>query len=216
MNIHTLCLSIILILFTINPVSLIGTIVNFPGVNKGKNYNLFFLKLLSYLLIVQVVFIYLLDKNIFYINFKIEYFWYIIALVMVPINIGIEILVGILLIKLKGKKIGKISFKSKGVINTKNIYIFTLTIGLCEELIFRQTWFNLLKGNMNIYIIVLVSGIAYGFNHIFIGNKVILQKILIGFIYGLLYVFSGSIIIPIITHCVENIVVIKRGLKYEN
>ncbi|MCS4481906.1 hypothetical protein JQ038_02580 [Clostridium botulinum] len=44
------------------------------------------------------------------------------------------------------------------------------------------------------------------------GKQVFLQKMVAGLIYGALFYFSGfNIIVPIITHCLENIVILLKG-----
>ena len=215
MSIHTLCLNILLILFTISPVLLVGIIMNFPILDQKKLGEVFFAKALVCLFIIEILFIGIMNHSVLFINTNINYYWYPISIIIIPVIIALEILVSIAIIKIKGKKIKKISFwGAKNNINNKMI-IYSLLIALGEEVIFRKVWFDILGSQfeINICIVLLVTSIVYGFNHLFMGNKIIIQKTISGIIYGMLYILSGSIIIPIITHCLQNLIVLKRGEK---
>lgn len=214
MNIRTLCLNLIIILSTLSPVLLVGIIFNFPGMDKKKkNDNVFFGKVICYVLLVISLFICTLDRSILEFKLPKDKIWYLIALVAVPITISIEILIGIIFVKLKGKKVKKISFWAKGEIANNKFIFITIVVGLLEEIIFRKTWFSILLGgfSINIYVVLAITSIAYGLNHLFMGRIIIVQKIVAGIIYGSLYILSGSLLIPILTHCIENFIVTRRG-----
>lgn len=216
MNIHILCLNILVILFTLSPASLVGTIFNFPGMEKFKNNKNNFFKAFMYLLIFQVICIFIMNSKLFEIDFPKDNMFYIIALIFIPIAILIEIIIGCIVVKLKGNKISKISFFKSNKLD-KSIIINTVVIAFIEELLFRQIWINILHGyfEINIYIVILVSSLAYAINHISMGFNVIVQKFVTGVLYAILYLLSGSIIIPIITHCIQNYVVMKVGADDE-
>lgn len=216
MNTHTLCLNILIILFTISPVLLIGIISNFPGM-KMKKDDVFFTKALAYLLIIEFTFILIMKFHVLKVSLPENIYWYFIAIVCVPLIIALEILLAFIMIKAKGKNVKKLSFWGSGKKLDKYHMIFILIIAIFEELIFRCVWSNILGNDfgINLYIVIAISAVVYGFNHLFMGSKIIVQKTVTGCIYGLLYFLSGSIIIPIITHCVQNYFVIARGERCE-
>ena len=215
MSIHTLCLNILLILFTISPVLLVGIIINFPAMLHKKKDEVFFAKALVYLFIIEITFIAIINYKILIVNTNINYYWYFIAIIIIPFVVGLEILISFMLIKLQGKKVKSICFWSAKHNVTGKVIIYSLFIAIGEEFIFRKVWFDILGNQfrINIFVVLIISSIVYGLNHLFMGNKIIIQKIMSGTIYGMLYFLSGSIIIPIITHCLQNFLVLKRGEK---
>ncbi|MCS4467036.1 CPBP family intramembrane metalloprotease [Clostridium botulinum] len=65
---------------------------------------------------------------------------------------------------------------------------------------------------MNIAIVLIITSFVYALNHIFLGKQVFSQKMVAGLIYGALFYFSGfNIIVPIITHSLENIAILLKG-----
>lgn len=210
MSIHIQCLNIIILLFTLSPIMLVGTFVNFPGVNKNKN-NIFFTKALAFLLVIQVLLIFMAKPDITSIYIPRKSMWYIIALVMVPITILVEMAVLYIILLIKRKNIKKITFINKNSMIINSV-LYTLIIGLSEELIYRKVWINILDQlGINIYVIVIVTALVYGLNHVFMGSNAVFQKIISGLIYGTLYILSGSIIIPIITHVTQNVIICVKG-----
>lgn len=210
MSIRIQCLNIIVLLFTISPIMLVGTFINFPGINKNKS-NLFFIKALAFLLVIQVSLIFTAESDMIKIYITNEYMWYIIALIMAPITILSEIVFLYIILLIKGQKVNKITFINKNSLFTNSV-LYTAIIGISEELIFRKVWINILEQfGINIYLIVIITAIVYGFNHVFMGSNAVIQKIISGLIYGTLYILSGSIIIPIITHVTQNIIVCVKG-----
>jgi len=82
-----------------------------------------------------------------------------------------------------------------------------LTAGIAEEIVYRGFSIFILASvfpNLSIYIIVFLSAILFGFIHFYQGVKGLIATTIIGLIWGLLYITTGSLILPIIAHFANN------------
>ena len=205
MNFHTLYLSAFLVLLAISfPTSLIGI---FYKLNFGR-INTILPNSLSYLLFVIIVFF---TGYIGSINYNISIYFVILSFIMSFICIGIEIFEAMLIHFFKYRFWIK-NIEVHEIIEKKNILfdIIIIFIGaLCEEIIFRQVFFNITYNvfNINIYIVIILSAFIYSINHIYFGANAVFQKFIVGIIYSLLFVYSSfSIIAPVITHFLQNFI----------
>jgi membrane protease YdiL (CAAX protease family) len=89
-----------------------------------------------------------------------------------------------------------------------NLLLIILAAGL-EELVFRQIFIRELFYQFENYGIILGLGIStlfYALNHIYFGRFSIVQKIVSGLVFGLLFIISSfNILIPVIAHCTQNV-----------
>lgn len=205
MNFHTLYLSAFLVLLAISfPTSLIGI---FYKLNLGR-INTILPNSLSYLLFVIIVFF---TGYIGSINYNISIYFVILSFIMSFVCIGIEIFEAMLIHFFKYRFWIK-NIEVHEIIEKKNILfdIIIIFIGaLCEEIIFRQVFFNITYNvfNINIYIVIILSAFIYSINHIYFGANAVFQKFIVGIIYSLLFVYSSfSIIAPVITHFLQNFI----------
>ena len=205
MNFHTLYLSAFLVLLAISfPTSLIGI---FYKLNFGR-INTILPNSLSYLLFVIIVFFTGYIGNI---NYNISIYFVILSFIMSFICIGIEIFEAMLIHFFKYRFWIK-NIEVHEIIEKKNILfdIIIIFIGaLCEEIIFRQVFFNITYNvfNINIYIVIILSAFIYSINHIYFGANAVFQKFIVGIIYSLLFVYSSfSITAPVITHFLQNFI----------
>lgn len=205
MNFHTHYLSAFLVLLAISfPTSLIGI---FYKLNLGR-INTILPNSLSYLLFVIIVFF---TGYIGSINYNINIYFVILSFIMSFICIGIEIFEAMLIHFFKYRFWIK-NIEVHEIIEKKNILfdIIVIFIGaLCEEIIFRQVFFNITYNvfNINIYIVIILSAFIYSINHIYFGANAVFQKFIVGIIYSLLFVYSSfSIIAPVITHFLQNFI----------
>ncbi|WP_251861305.1 CPBP family intramembrane glutamic endopeptidase [Clostridium sp. Marseille-Q2269] len=212
MNIHTQCLDALILLVTFNPIVLVQLFLN----NKKSSSESLekSLKILASIYIVILMGIFIMSKEKFYTNIDNNYLWYIIAVMFVPLTIILEIIVGYIVVSTTNKTIPKLKislvFKKANI----TVVILSVFIGIFEEFVYRQLWFNILfeDFNINIIAVLIIIAFVYGLNHIFLGKQVFYEKILAGIIYGCLFYFSGfNILIPIIAHCLENIVILLKG-----
>lgn len=76
-----------------------------------------------------------------------------------------------------------------------------LTAGICEELIFRGFLFHYFQGwGLNIWLVVVLTGILFGLGHIYQGRAGAVQAGAMGMVFGVLYVLSGSILPGMVFH----------------
>ncbi|CBZ02325.1 CPBP family intramembrane metalloprotease [Clostridium botulinum] len=212
MNIRTQCLNLLILLVTFNPIVLAQLFLN-----NEKSYNESLKRSFKALAIIYTIIltsIFIISKERFYINIDNNYYGYIIAVMFVPITIISEIAVGYIMLGISNKTIQKFKISLVFTKTNINVIILSVFIGICEEFAYRQLWFNILFKDfkMNIAIVLIITSFVYALNHIFLGKQVFSQKMVAGLIYGALFYFSGfNIIVPIITHSLENIVILLKG-----
>ena len=214
MSIHTLCLDILILLVTFNPVILAQNAM-YMIYNGMVAYDMnFFMKVLIAILSVIVVLIAIVNPNIMVPNLPTNFYWYLVAIIAVPATVALELGIGYIMLLLQGKKVKGISLIESWKHTSTKLVLLSAVVALLEEIIFRQLWFQILYKDFKIYfaIVILISAIAYALNHIFMGKIVFIQKIFSGIVYGSIFYFSGlSIIIPVITHCMQNIIILLKG-----
>ncbi|MBD5640264.1 CPBP family intramembrane metalloprotease [Clostridium botulinum] len=212
MNIRTQCLNLLILLVTFNPIVLVQLFLN-----NEKSYNESLeksLKILAIIYITILMGIFVISQEKFYINIDNNYYWYIIAIIFVPLTIILEIIVGYIVLGISNKIVPKFKISLAFTKTNINVMLLSIFIGIFEEVVYRQLWFNILFKDFKLHIVgvFIITSFAYALNHIFLGKQVLFQKILAGVVYGGLFYFSGfNILIPIITHCLENTVILLKG-----
>lgn len=83
--------------------------------------------------------------------------------------------------------------------------LLAITAGICEEILFRGFLINYLNMYTNIYSAALVSSIVFGIAHAYQGPRGILQGMIAGIVFAGLYLFSGSLLAPIVLHAIVDI-----------
>lgn len=87
--------------------------------------------------------------------------------------------------------------------NSQELRLFTglsVTAGIVEETIYRGFALWYLFMYMPAWAAVLVSAIAFGLGHSYQGAGGVARVTVIGLVFGALYIFTGSIWVPIIGH----------------
>jgi membrane protease YdiL (CAAX protease family) len=81
-------------------------------------------------------------------------------------------------------------------------YVSLLLIVIGEELLYRRVLFHLLIHSFGWAVgpVVVVSALLYALNHSFMGPGIVVAKIASGLVYALVFVWSGSVLAPIIAH----------------
>jgi len=87
----------------------------------------------------------------------------------------------------------------------RSIFGLSITAGIVEETIYRGFVFWYLAQLMPLWAVVLVSSLAFGLGHSYQGVAGVIRVTLIGIAFGALYVYSGSIWLPIIGHALLDI-----------
>ena len=76
----------------------------------------------------------------------------------------------------------------------------SITAGICEEVIYRGFLIWLLTPLWGLWPAVLGSSLIFGLGHTYQGPKGVLKTTVVGLVVAALYVFSGSLLGPILLH----------------
>jgi len=81
----------------------------------------------------------------------------------------------------------------------------SITAGIVEEILYRGFAFWYLAQVMPIWAVIAVSSIAFGLGHSYQGASGVAKVTLLGLAFGILYVATGSIWLPILAHAILDI-----------
>lgn len=82
-------------------------------------------------------------------------------------------------------------------------WLVCLTAGICEEVIYRAfllRYWHLQPWHLNLTWALVVSSLTFGNGHLYQGGVGAVQTTLIGFIFGAMFIVSGTLWLPIIAH----------------
>jgi membrane protease YdiL (CAAX protease family) len=86
-----------------------------------------------------------------------------------------------------------------------NFYAVSITAGIVEEIVYRGFVLWYLGQYMPLWVVVAVSSIAFGLAHCYQGASGAFRAGMVGLVFGILYVVTGSIWIPILAHAMLDI-----------
>ncbi len=75
-----------------------------------------------------------------------------------------------------------------------------LTAGICEEVLFRGFLLHYLRGWMNFTLALAVAALIFGLQHLYQGAKGVASTTVLGGLFGLLFLLSGSLLLPMALH----------------
>jgi len=78
-----------------------------------------------------------------------------------------------------------------------------ITAGICEELLFRGFLLHYLHTfpfGLNLTVALLLAAAIFGLSHLYIGVSGFVSSALLGFLFGLLFILTGSLLLPMILH----------------
>jgi uncharacterized protein len=78
-----------------------------------------------------------------------------------------------------------------------------ITAGVCEEALFRGFmlhYLNVFPWALNLTLALLISSVIFGFNHLYQGAGGAAGTAIVGFVFGLLFLLTGNLLLPIIFH----------------
>lgn len=78
-----------------------------------------------------------------------------------------------------------------------------LTAGICEEFLFRGFLLHYLHSSpwqLDLTLALLVSSFVFGLQHLYQGAKGVIASAVLGALFGLLFLLSGSLLLPILLH----------------
>lgn len=85
--------------------------------------------------------------------------------------------------------------------------VLSVTAGVCEELLYRGFLLQFLRGHLagglalGLTLAWLVSSLAFGIAHIYQGVHGVVETTAAGLVFGLVAILTGSLIVPIMLHC---------------
>ena len=115
-----------------------------------------------------------------------------------------------------GKKVVYFSYSKNSMVL---VIVLTVVIAVFEELVYRHYLFSILEKNLGspLVLTIILSGLFYGFNHLFGGLSLFLMKFVSGIIFSVIYYFSGSdLLAPIVAHILANIFILIMGNVQRN
>jgi membrane protease YdiL (CAAX protease family) len=83
-----------------------------------------------------------------------------------------------------------------------------ITAGVCEEALFRGfmlQYLHVFPWTLNLTLALLSSSVIFGFNHLYQGAGGVAGSAIVGFLFGLLFVLTGKLLLPIIVHGVMDL-----------
>jgi hypothetical protein len=126
--------------------------------------------------------------------------------------IGLEYLVGVLLLFLRTRKlVTRVTVHSSysafaHIASIDVVSILAFVVG--EELIVRQFLYNLLATDfaITLWIVIVVCTVVFSLNHLSFGTASAISKLPSGFVYVMLFYLSGlSIGVVIVAHATQNL-----------
>ncbi len=214
MSIHILCLNILLLATTCYPTAIPQIMLPYLARYAGKNGNAIYLCMCNILYTVLCVICLLVLKEPLSIKAPSAIWWYFVAAGAGVGLIFLEFFIGKLVMRLQGKKVKGFSvnngWQNAGVV----VFVCTILLAMFEEFNFRMVWNEVMVNQigLSVYGFVLLSAAFYAVNHLYYGAITFLQKFITGVILALFYVFSGgAIIIPVLTHFLQNLMVLILG-----
>ncbi len=81
----------------------------------------------------------------------------------------------------------------------------SITAGVVEEILYRGFAFWYLAQFMPIWAVIAVSSVAFGLGHSYQGASGVAKVTLIGLAFGVLYVATGSIWLPMLAHAILDV-----------
>ncbi len=81
--------------------------------------------------------------------------------------------------------------------------LLSLTAGFCEELLYRgfmPAYLDHIFPGMQLWLAIVIAAVLFGIGHLYQKLSGVLGTGLMGLVFGLLYLFTGSLILPMIVH----------------
>lgn len=105
----------------------------------------------------------------------------------------------------------EVTLKSEWRENNQTILYLVIILAVFEELIFRKILFYFFEVyfKLDSIVIIAITALLFGINHILNGRSVLIQKIIAGVFFGIIYQVSGeNIVLTILIHVLQNIIIL--------
>jgi membrane protease YdiL (CAAX protease family) len=83
-----------------------------------------------------------------------------------------------------------------------------ITAGVCEEILFRGFLLHYLHASpwtMGLTVALLLSCVIFGLQHLYQGPAGAASTVVIGFLFGLLFLLTGNLLLPIALHAMMDL-----------
>ena len=221
MDTRTRCLDILCMMLLVYPVavpSIISNMLyNYIKHNHQKQKNAFWLfSVFNFAIILLLI---LIQPSYGRFLSVTKYFrfdsWILIGFVLAPLLIVLEFGVGALIVKLQKKRIERFAVDEQIGKEQKWIQVAVLIVAVMEELFFRGIGHYIIIQQMGLSLAsyLLFTALIYAINHVHEGIITATQKLFTGFMLGLLFVLSESLLVPIAAHVAENILIMVWSKK---
>jgi membrane protease YdiL (CAAX protease family) len=83
-----------------------------------------------------------------------------------------------------------------------------ITAGICEEVVFRGFmlhYLHVFPWTLNLTLALLISSVIFGLNHLYQGAGGVAGTAIVGILFGLLFLLTGNLLLPIILHGVMDL-----------
>lgn len=104
------------------------------------------------------------------------------------------------------KSLEKLNFILPGTAEERRWFVLVaITAGVCEELLYRGFlihYFRELPVHIGLIAALILSACVFGMAHLYQGIVGIIQTAILGAIFGILFVATGSLLLPMVLHAV--------------
>jgi membrane protease YdiL (CAAX protease family) len=84
----------------------------------------------------------------------------------------------------------------------------SVTAGVCEEIIFRGFLLRYLHAgpwHLTLGAAVIIAALIFGLQHLYQGLAGVIQTALIGVLFSLIYLVTGTLLVPMLLHCMMDL-----------
>ena len=108
-----------------------------------------------------------------------------------------------------GKAAKKLAFLLPSSIRERRWWwLVCITAGICEEVVYRGFllhYLHMMPWHLSLTWALVVSSVIFGIGHLYQGVAGAIQTAVIGFLFGALFVMTGSLLLPIVLHAVMDL-----------
>jgi len=108
-----------------------------------------------------------------------------------------------------GKAARKLAFLLPSTIEERKWWwVVSITAGLCEEIVYRGFllhYLHVIPWHLSLTWVLVVSSLIFGIGHLYQGIAGAVQTALIGFVFGGLFIITGSLLLPVVIHALMDL-----------
>jgi membrane protease YdiL (CAAX protease family) len=83
-----------------------------------------------------------------------------------------------------------------------------ITAGICEETLFRGFllhYLHVVPWSLNLTLALIISSAIFGIHHLYQGLRGVLSSVVIGFLFGALFLLTGNLLLPMLLHAIMDL-----------